>query len=154
MFCTENWAEVEVLVHLTCFGCTNGRASVTPVVLIFLIFCWIDLELIFSSIVSSSKYCFDFFELSWTEFEQVCRISKANSNLIKLLTQEPLLIVRSRTKNYEISTKSSILYLLMTLDTRKVLNLRKWVLGTHDCFKLRGLLSHFIWDLTNHWFFL
>ena len=34
-------------------------------------------------------------------FERVCMISKAKPILIKLLTHEPLLIVRSRTKNYK-----------------------------------------------------
>ena len=88
------------------FGWTDGQALVYPVQLFFLVFCRIELELILSSIVSSSKCCFDFLELSWTEFEQVCKISKANSNWIKLLTHEPLLIVWPRTKNYKTLTKS------------------------------------------------
>ena len=67
----------------------------------FFVFSWIDLDLISTSIVSSSKCCVDFFWLSWAVFERVCNISKANSILIKLLTHEPLLIVRSRTRNYK-----------------------------------------------------
>ena len=58
-------------------------------------------DLISSSIVSSSKCCVNFYWLSWAVFERVCKISKANSILIKLLTHEPLLIVRSRTKKYK-----------------------------------------------------
>ena len=38
-----------------------------------------DLELISSWSFSSSKRCFDFFEVFWIELEQVCKISKANS---------------------------------------------------------------------------
>ena len=101
--------------------------------LTFLVLSRIGLELISFLNFCSSKCFFDFFELSWTEFEQVCKISKANSNWIKLLIQEPLLIVRSRTKNYKTSTKSSALHLLMILDSRKVLNLNVWALGMYEC---------------------
>ena len=45
--------------------------------------------------------CVNFYWPSWTVFERVCKISNANSILIKLLTHEPLSIVRSRTKNYK-----------------------------------------------------
>ena len=76
----------------------------------------------------------------------MCKIFKANSNLVKLLTQKPLLIVRSRTKNYETLIKSSVLHLLVTLETRRVLNLRKYVLDMHVYFELRGHLSYFICD--------
>ena len=76
-------------------------ASVKPVLLFFFVFNWIDLDLNVTSIVSSSKRCVNFYWPSWSVFERVCKISKANSILIKLLTHEPLLIVRSRTKNYK-----------------------------------------------------
>ena len=49
--------------------------------------------------------------------------SKANSILVKLLTHELLFIVRSRTKNYKTYIKSSVLHLLVTLESRNVLNL-------------------------------
>ena len=68
-------------------------------------FSWFSAELTWSLnvtlIVSSSKCFVDFFWLSWAVFERVCKISKANSILVKLLTHEPLLIVRSRTKKYK-----------------------------------------------------
>ena len=59
---------------------------------------------------------------------------------VKLLTSEPLFIVRSWTKNYKTYTKSSVLHLLVTLESRKVLSLdnlspRLWMLI------LMGLLS-------------
>ena len=76
-------------------------ASVKPVLQFFLISSWIDLELNVTLIVSSSKCCVDFFWLSLPIFERVCKISKANSILVKLLTHEPLSIVWSRTKNYK-----------------------------------------------------
>ena len=82
-------------------GCADAKASVKPVLRFFFVFSWIDLDLISTSIVSFSKSCVDFFWLSWAVFEWVCKISKANSILVKLLTHEPLLIVRSRTKNYK-----------------------------------------------------
>ena len=91
-------------VYSAIIGCTDGMASVYPVQLFFLVFCLIDLELISSSSFCSSKCFLDFLEQSWTEFEQVCKISKANSIWIKLLTQEPLLIIQSRIKSYKIST--------------------------------------------------
>ena len=100
---TPTWASVLPLS----VGCTDAQASVKPVLLFFLFCSWIDLDLISSLIVSSSKCCIDFFGLFWAVFERVCKICKANSILVKLLTQEPLLIVRSRTKNYETLTKSS-----------------------------------------------
>jgi hypothetical protein len=56
---------------------------------------------------------------------------KANFHYVSLLTQEPLVIVRSKTKNYKTWTKSSVLRLFMTLDTRKFLNLHIQVLDTH-----------------------
>ena len=76
-------------------------APVQPVLLFFLVFSWINLDFNVTSIVSSSKCCVNFYWLSWAVFDRVCKISKANSILIKLLTHEPLLIVRSRTKNYK-----------------------------------------------------
>ena len=82
-------------------GCNDARAPVQPVLLFFFVFSWIDLDLNVTSIVSSSKCCVNFYWPSWAVFERVCKISKANSILIKLLTHEPLLIVRSRTKNYK-----------------------------------------------------
>ena len=79
-FCAENCTGDRASVYPMVFGWTYGQASVYRVQLFFPVFCRIELELIFSSIVSSSKCCFDFLELSWTEFEQVHKISKANSN--------------------------------------------------------------------------
>ena len=60
--------------------------------------------------------------------------------MVKLLTCELLFIVRSQTRNYKTYTKSSVLHLLVTLESRKVLNLAdlspcRWKLI------LRGLLS-------------
>ena len=89
----------------------------------FLDFLFSDLDLIDSSILSSSKCFSEFYSLSWAELEQVCKNSKANSILVKLLTHEPLFIVRSRTENYKPCTKSSVLHLLVTFESRKVLNL-------------------------------
>ena len=72
---------------------------------------------------------------------------KANSTLFKLLTHEHLFIVWSRTKNYKTYTKSSVLHFLMTLESRKVLNLEGLSPWLVDHKILRGLLSYFIWDL-------
>src|SRR6185503_4636951 len=49
-------------------------------------------------------------------------MSRANSSLIKLLTHEPLLIVRSL-QNYKTYTNLSVLLNLVTLRTRKILSL-------------------------------
>jgi hypothetical protein len=49
--------------------------------------------------------------------------SKANSSNGQATNSEPLLIVRSRTRNYKTYTKSSVLHLLVILESRKVLNL-------------------------------
>ena len=46
--------------------------------------------------------------------------SKANSTSVKLPTQ---FLVHSRTRNYKTYAKSSVLHLLVTLESRKVLNL-------------------------------
>ena len=54
---------------------------------------------------------------------------------------EPLFIVRSWTKNYKTYTKSTVLHLLVTLESRKVLNLDD--LSPCRCMLiLRGLLSY------------
>ena len=119
------------------------------VLLIFFVFCleWLGVdsffELLFFKVFSWLLWAV----LSWVE--QVCEIFESNSIWIKLLTQEPLLIVWLRTKNYTTSTKSSVIHLLMTRDTRRVLNLSKRVIGTLE---LRGLLSH-LWDINDNWFF-
>ena len=73
--------------------------------------------------------------------------SKANSTLVKLLTHELLFIVRSRTKNYKTYIKSSVIHFLVTLESRKVLNLEGLSPWLVDHKILRGLLSYFIWDL-------
>ena len=101
----------------------TGGVSDSPVTLCFLLFLFSDLDFICSSILSSFKCFSEFHSLSWVELEQVCMKSKANSFLVKLLSQEPPFIVRSRTKNYKIYTKSSVLHLLGTLESRNVLNL-------------------------------
>ena len=118
LVCPEKLSRRGVIVLSVSFGCTDAKASVKPVLLIFLFCSWIDLDLIFSLIDSFFKCCFGFFGLSWAVFERVCKICKANSILVKLLTQEPLLIVRTRTKNYKTRTKSSVIHLLVTLETR------------------------------------
>ena len=110
-FASKYWADVKASILPLSFGCTDAEASVKPVLLNLLFCSWIDLDLISSSIVSSSKWCIDFFWRSWAVFERVCKISKVNS-------------------------------ILVTLETRKILNLRKWVLDTHDCFELRGFLLY------------
>ena len=90
------------------FCCTDALASVSPVQLFFTDFLlnWLVVdsffELLFFQMFSW------LFELSWPEFERVCKVSRANSIWIELLTQESLLIVRSRTKNYKTLTKSLI----------------------------------------------
>ena len=120
-----------------------GRSSVSLTAhrIFWCLLCFSDslfphLDLIGSSILSYSKCFSDFHSLSWAELEQVCKNSKANSTLVKLLTHEPLFIVRSRTKNYRIYTKSSVLHLLGTLESRKVLNLEDsslWLIYHEFC---------------------
>ena len=104
------------------------------------LFLFSDLELIWTSILSASKCFSEFLCLSWVDLEQVCNKSKANSSNGQATNSEPLLIVRSRTRNCKTYTKSSVLHLFVTLESRKVLNLANlspwlWML------KLRGLLS-------------
>ena len=110
-------------------GWSNGPSDIL-MLLKFLHSLFFDLDLIGSSILSSSKRFSEFHSLSWTELERVCKNSKANSTLVKLLTHEPLFIERSRTKNYKTWTKSSVFHLLVTLESRKILklgNLSLWL---------------------------
>ena len=106
----------------------------------FFCFCfltWIHFGLCFFLLPSAFLSFFACLELI---FEQVCIKSKASSLNGQATNFEPPFIVRSRTRNYKIYTKSSVLHLLVTLESRKVLNLVNlspwlWML------KLRGLLS-------------
>jgi hypothetical protein len=100
--------------------------------------------LLLSSVVLASL---SYVVLNLSKYARLLRLTHIRSSY---LTLEPPLIVRSRTKNYKTSTKSSVLHLLVILETRNVLNLHERVLGI----ELRGLLSYFICGLTNHWFFL
>ena len=101
----------------------------------FLTWSWFEHRFFLLPSVFSEFLC-----LSWVDLEQVCKNSKANSSNDQATNFEPPFIVRSRTRNYKTYTKSSVLYLLVTLESRKVLNLVNmslwlWML------KLRGLLS-------------
>ena len=75
------------------------------------------------SIFSASK-CFS--EFPWpsrVDLEQVCMKSKTNSLNGQATNFEPLFVIRSRTKNYKTYTKSSVLHLLVTLESRNILNI-------------------------------
>ena len=127
------------------FCCTDALASVSPVQLFFADFLlnWLvvdsSFELLFFQMFSW------LFELSWPEFERVCKVSRANSIWIELLTQESLLIVRSRTKNYKTLTKSSVLHLLVTFESRIVLDVENWVHESIDR-KFWGVSFHISYE--------
>jgi hypothetical protein len=91
-----NWILNPVRISLVLLGQIvrrmGGRGSSdNPVLLCFSDFLFSDLDLIGSSILSSSKCFSEFHSLSWAELEQVCMNFKANSTMVKLLTQESLL---------------------------------------------------------------
>ena len=98
---------------LHCSGCTGGRALVYPVAFgctgayppVYLVTLnlpdlgSVELELILTSSFCSSKCFVEFFWAILDWIEQVCIVSKAKTIRVKLLTREPLLIVRSLTLN-------------------------------------------------------
>ena len=102
--------------------------------LCFLTWSWFEHRFFLLPSIFSEFLC-----LSWVNLEQVYKNSKANSSNDQATNFEPPFIVRSRTRNYKTYTKSSVLHLLVTLESRKVLNLVnlspcRWMLI------LRGLL--------------
>jgi hypothetical protein len=79
---------ISALDHHLNFQCTDPmffRGVGSTIRRIFLPPCAMNLELSFFRGSSSSKHCFDFFELSSTELEQVCVILRLTF-LVKLLT--------------------------------------------------------------------
>ena len=125
----SSWTGAKAPVQPVAFGCTGAGP---PVQLILPELSWVDLELFLSSTFCSSKYFLEFFWAVLDWIEQVCIVSEAKSIWVKLLTREPLLIVRSQTKIYKTKTKTSVLHLLVTLESRKVLILENWVRESFD----------------------
>ena len=135
---TCNLVGSDNLGPLVCLS--DPSASDNPNPLTFFYFWFSGLELICVSILSASKCFSEFLCLSWADLEQVCKKSKANSLDDQATHLEPPLIVWPQTKNSKIYTKSSVLHLLVTLESRKVLsldNLSPWLW----MLILRGLLS-------------
>ena len=101
------------LIAAALAGCTSGTTPVYPVAsgwtgaeppvylvqLTLLVFSWFDLELILTLSFCYSKCFVEFFWAVLDWIEQVCIVSKAKTIQVKLLTREPLLIVRSLTLN-------------------------------------------------------